>query len=233
MKFTFGTDPELFLTLGNKFISAHGLFPGTKHEPYKVEKGAVQVDGLALEFNIDPASTAEEFSNNIETVLTQMKEMVSNVDKDMKINFVPYAEFEPKYFESVDGSAKVLGCDPDFNIHGFVNNAPDISDKPFRTAAGHIHIGWTNGEDVGSPNHFADCMHVANFFEKRKKNSFYEARTPLEKKRVGIYGGNGSFRPKTYGVELRSPSNIWVEYSQSRIDMFNYTAKMMNNISAN
>ncbi len=60
--FTYGCDPEVFLMVGDKYVSAHGLFPGTKAEPFKVEKGAVQVDGLALEFNIDPAKTPEEFA---------------------------------------------------------------------------------------------------------------------------------------------------------------------------
>ena len=52
-----GCDPEVFVAKGGKFISAHGMIPGTKKAPHKVERGAVQVDGMALEFNIDPAAS--------------------------------------------------------------------------------------------------------------------------------------------------------------------------------
>ena len=52
-KFTIGADPEVFVadSLTNTFVSAHDLVPGTKLEPFAVNKGAVQVDGMALEFN--------------------------------------------------------------------------------------------------------------------------------------------------------------------------------------
>ena len=52
---TVGADPELFVKKGRSFQSAYGMIPGTKQKPKKVIKGAVQVDGMALEFNIDRA----------------------------------------------------------------------------------------------------------------------------------------------------------------------------------
>jgi hypothetical protein len=117
MEFTIGCDPEVFLSSPKGFVSAAGLFPGTKAQPHRVEKGAVQVDGLALEFNIDPAKTPEEFDENIETVLTQMKEMVRQVDKDMRITFVPFARFDVKYFNDIPEENKILGCDPDYDAY--------------------------------------------------------------------------------------------------------------------
>ncbi len=44
-------------------VTASGLvIPDTaKEKPFPVTNGAVQVDGMALEYNIDPASTVEEF----------------------------------------------------------------------------------------------------------------------------------------------------------------------------
>ncbi len=57
MTMLIGADPEVFLKVGKKNISSHGLINGDKKNPLKVDKGAVQIDGTALEFNIDPAST--------------------------------------------------------------------------------------------------------------------------------------------------------------------------------
>lgn len=223
-----GTDPETFLSRGDKFISASGLFPGTKAEPFKVKKGAVQVDGLALEFNIDPAETAEEFDDNIETVLSEMNEMVVNIDKKIKINFIPFAQFDARYFKDLPDQDKILGCDPDYNYTGKVNPSPDIMNRPFRTAAGHVHIGWTKDEDVRSPVHFADCLAVTNHFMKTANFREFSSKTYDEVNRLHYYGHSGAFRPKPYGVELRGFSNLWVKKSETRRKMFNYIKTEMN-----
>jgi hypothetical protein len=78
--YTIGADPEVFVGKNNSFVSAHGLVQGTKEAPSPVYKGAVQVDGLALEYNIDPASTPEEFEDNILTVQSQLKSMIGDLD---------------------------------------------------------------------------------------------------------------------------------------------------------
>ena len=51
-KILVGCDPEIFVKQAGVFKSAHGLVVGDKKDPQKVNKGAVQVDGMALEFNI-------------------------------------------------------------------------------------------------------------------------------------------------------------------------------------
>lgn len=210
-KYLLGTDPEMFLMdRDGNFVSAAGNFPGTKQEPYKIDKGAVQVDGTALEFNIDVARSEDEFFGNIRTVLAQIDEMIKGVDPDLKREFIPYATFDGKYFKELPDECKILGCDPDFNIQGQMNPNPGdfLFERPIRTAAGHIHIGWTEDEDAGSAGHFEDCRTVAEFFHKK---AVFEPRTFAEIDRLRHYGMNGSFRPKKYGVELRSPSNLWLK----------------------
>lgn len=223
MKFKLGTDPEVFLKDGSEFVSAAGLFPGTKYDPFPIDGGAIQVDGMALEFNINPAETAQEFSDNIEKVLVQMKDMVKAVSSDLSINFIPYAEFNPDYFARVDFDAKILGCEPDFTSEGEIQTPPDhLQDAPFRTAAGHVHIGFCDPvDDPLEDDHFNQCIRLSKLFSGKK---FFVASSLLEKKRIELYGRNGAFRPKPYGVELRSPSNLWVANSASRIEMFNVVA---------
>jgi len=229
MEILLGADPETFLTLSGKFVSAHGLLPGTKEHPFEVDKGAIQVDGLALEFNIKPAKTPDEFNSNIETVLASMKEMVSKVDKDLKINFTPFAEFDVKYFkEEVPDAAKILGCDPDFeSVVGSVKEMnKDLTNLPFRTAAGHIHIGWTKDEDPFNPVHFEDARYIAEYFRGRGYHpGSYRSLSAAERRRLEYYGNRGAFRPKPYGVELRQYSNLWVENEKSRKEAFTYIHK--------
>ena len=59
-KILVGCDPEVFVAQGGVFKSAYNLIKGDKKNPQKIRSGAVQVDGMALEFNIDPAATENE-----------------------------------------------------------------------------------------------------------------------------------------------------------------------------
>lgn len=228
MKFKLGCDPELFLFDGLEYVSAYGKFPGTKKEPHKLNKGAVQVDGMALEFNIDPAETAQEFSDNIEEVKEQITRMVADVDPKLVMVFTPFARFEEKYFHVQPVECKILGCDPDYGKDGQqkVPN-PELMNRPFRTAAGHLHIGWTEGQDPMEASHFEDCRFIANLFENVKG---FVPETPDELERTKYYGAPPSFRPKPYGVELRSPSNLWVQSPKSHKRMFKTVQRVMESL---
>ncbi len=228
MKVLVGSDPEIFLTNGQDFVSAYGVIPGTKEEPHLVDKGAVQVDGCALEFNINPASTPEEFDKNITVVLTQLEEMVKKHDPSLKLVFEPFAEFDPIYFQFLPFDCKILGCEPDFSHLG-VEKTPseNLVHSPFRTAAGHIHVGWRETGNPKEDKHFDLCKRIARDF--LTEDGFIPL-TKNERERAKYYGVPGSFRPKMYGVELRSPSNLWVKSSESRKKMFENVVKRMERI---
>lgn len=225
-----GCDPEIFLWKNGTFVSADGLFPGTKAEPHPLEKGAVQVDGLALEFNIEPAKTEEEFDRNIQTVLNQLGEMVHKVDKDMHLVFRPIANFTSENWNKFSETSKVLGCDPDYNIKGDINPNPSekLANTPIRTAAGHVHIGWTQGKERGDAMHFSDCCFISEQFHRAK---IFAPKIADEFTRLQYYGANGAFRPKPYGIELRSPSNVWVPDSTSRRAVFTQTVSHFREVT--
>jgi len=232
MEYLLGTDPEVFVfdTKAKRFISAEGLVAGSKHSPEPVEDGALQVDGLALEFNITPASNADEFDKRIGRVIEQLKERVFEASKDYSLVFTPFAKFDKAYFATeVSAEAKVLGCDPDFNIKGDMNPNPGekLMEVPERSAAGHVHIGWTKDRGPEDEAHFEDCRYVSAFFHKQK---VFAPTTLEERKRLKYYGMNGSFRPKPYGVELRSPSNLWVVASAGRRQMYETIVQNMKKL---
>lgn len=203
---TIGADPEVFVVdrTTKEFRSAYGLLPGTKKEPYPVKYGAVQIDGMATEFNIDPASTSAEFERNITSVMAQMRKMLPN---DVELTDMPTALFDPKYFAAQPEAAREMGCDPDYNAYtGEVNERP-TTDKPMRTAGGHIHLGWTKDMDPQDPDHFADCREVV-----RQLDVYLGVNSMLwdyDNQRRALYGAPGAFRPKSYGVEYRSLSGVW------------------------
>lgn len=226
-----GCDPEIFLRdkKTKEFASAYGRFPGTKAEPFKIERGAVQVDGMALEFNIDPVDNEKDFIQNIDIVLAQLNEMVRNNAPECEIAFEPYASFDPIYFMVQPFEPKLLGCEPDFDDNG-TEKAPssDNQDRPFRTAAGHYHIGFTKGQTPREKAHFEKCMLIAKAF---KNAEGFVPVTTNEQKRTALYGKPGSFRPKSYGIELRSPSNRWVETREGRSRMFRTVSAKMQELA--
>lgn len=200
-----GCDPEFFLKKDGKFVSAHGMIEGTKKNPQPVKDGAVQVDGMALEFNINPAETAEEFKNNIKSVLSDLRKMIP---EEYEFCFVPVADFGREYIDQQPEEAKVLGCEPDFNAYTSKPNPTPDANKGFRTASGHIHIGWTEGQDITDPEHVEACEMFV------KQMDWFLGIPSLmydkDNTRRQLYGKAGAYRPKHYGVEYRVLSNFWL-----------------------
>lgn len=203
--FTIGADPEFFVKNFGKLVSAHGLVPGSKETPFKVPKGAVQVDGMALEFNIDPADNYDEFETNMSTVMDSIIEMVPGYE----IFVEPVADFGLEYIQAQPDEAKELGCSPDFNAYtGLANPRPDAN-TPFRTASGHVHIGWTDEPvDIEDEGHLAACRALT------KSLDVWLGLPSLlwdeDDRRRSLYGAAGAFRPKPYGMEYRVLSNKWI-----------------------
>lgn len=205
MQFLVGADPEVFVKQNNRFVTGHGLIEGDKQNPFPVENGAVQVDGMALEFNIDPASNEQEFLYNVQHVLSQLSAMVP----EHEIAAEPVAEFGAEYLSSMPPKAVELGCDPDYNAwsYGGENEKPD-ENVDFRTGAGHIHIGWCEGANIHDPYHIDVCCSLV------KQLDFYLGLPSLlfdkSTKRRSLYGAAGAYRAKPYGVEYRVLSNKWL-----------------------
>ena len=95
-EFTIGSDPEVFLKDGDNPASAHGLLPGTKEQPHKTVGGAVQVDGMAAEFNTDPCSLTnfETFNRRVAAQLGQIKKMVPD---NLSLAITPTQEVDDGY----------------------------------------------------------------------------------------------------------------------------------------
>lgn len=203
---TIGADPEVFLNKNKKLVSAYGLVEGTKKKPCFCDKGALQVDGIAAEFNIDPARNKKEFVENILTVMDILQKTVGH-DTDIVIN--PVAEFGIDFLESLSREEYDLGCSPDFNAHSLSMNRPPEKNTMFRTGAGHIHIGYCEDQDTSMGFAFEVIAPLV-----RELDIYLGVPSILiehPNKRRELYGKAGCFRPKKYGVEYRTLSNFWLK----------------------
>lgn len=218
MELLVGADPEVFVRAGGKFVSAHNMIAGTKHNPFPVQNGAVQVDGMALEFNIKPAKNAYDFKYNINTVKQQLMSMIPS---DHVLSVSATADFDPDYMEKQPEDAKKLGCEPDFNAYARQINPSPEQHPTMRVAGGHVHLGWGEGFEPFSISHFDACCTVV------KQLDFWLGLPSLildhDIKRKEMYGKAGAFRPKPYGVEYRTLSNFWIENDDLIEFVFNNT----------
>lgn len=206
-----GADPEVFLKCktSGKYISGYGFLPGTKKEPFKIKDGAVQKDGMAAEFNIDPAGTADEFITRTMSVMSQLQDMVKDY---AEISIESCVDFDDDIWEQTPEEAKILGCDPDFNAYTGKPNPKPEPKTNFRTAAGHIHLGWTDGVDPHNPHHFEACRILTRELDLHLglPLAFLDTSEGSIKRKL-LYGKPGAFRPKPYGLEYRVPSNYWLK----------------------
>lgn len=221
MEILLGCDPEVFgKDKEGRFISSHDLIQGTKANPFRVPLGAYQVDGVAFEFNIDPAATREEFTRNISVVMNFMEEAAKASNPDVSFVLEPTATFSEEYFIDLPEEAKLLGCEPDYSAYTLGTNPKPSTNKPQRTAGGHIHVGWDNGLDFNSKAHMELCGGLV-----RQYDALLFLSSLLwddDQNRRKLYGKVGAFRPKSFGVEYRPLSNRWL--SKKSIQEFIYDA---------
>lgn len=221
-----GCDPEMFLKQAGEFVSAHGLIPGTKAAPHKVDRGAVQVDGMAVEFNIDPVTSSEDFVTSINRVIEQLQGMLTGYE----IMPSPVAHFDEAYMKAQPEEALELGCEPDYNAYneGQANPRPD-GNVSFRTAGGHVHIGWTADAPVDDPEHIEACIMLS------RELDFYLGVPSLfwdmDDQRRNLYGSPGAFRAKSYGVEYRSLSNAWLRREEFMTFVYNQVQRAFHNLA--
>lgn len=229
-KIGLGCDPEIFLMdkKAKRYCSAHDLVPGSKASPHPLTNGAVQPDGVALEYNTKPAYSGAEFAQYNSDVMKQLREMVP---KRYGFSFTPAVIFDKYFFDSLPDDPKELGCNPDYNAYTRSKNPRPVPRKEYatmRTGSGHLHISWTEGKSAEDPSHRWDCEHVVKCLEAVIGR--YLTTWDDDRLRKNLYGAPGCLRYRTYGVEWRTPSNAWLNYPELwswLYDSANFTVQKM------
>jgi hypothetical protein len=226
-----GADPELFVTSNGALVSAHGMIPGTKAEPHPVSRGAVQVDGLALEFNIEPARDKGEFVTSVLDVMSTLRSMVPE-----KYDFTvePAMTVPDDVLTTAPEEALELGCDPDFNAYSMNANERPAAGSTIRTAAGHVHVGWTDNQydyDDDMRSHFHDAAGLTKQLDASL--GLWSLSHDDDTVRRSMYGKAGAFRPKPYGMEYRVLSNFWLKSEELMEEVYDITKRAVEDFFDN
>lgn len=128
---TLGSDPEIFIeNQDGEIISAIGLVPGSKHEPHPIDEDGhfIQTDNIALEYNIPPCKTEDEFVYHINYVKDYLEALVSA--HGYKLSLRASDEIDPKYLD--DPQALEFGCESDLNPYTCSVNEKPSSETNLR-----------------------------------------------------------------------------------------------------
>ena len=218
-EYVLGADPEVFAFDREQQAyvgpGIHGLVPGSKYMPFLLpdDIGAVQVDGMAVEFNSPPCDTPLAFEKAIATVINFIK---SNLPPVIELHFKPTVYFSEAEMSIQRPEDLLLGCEPDYNGWTLRQNPRPLAPALMRSAGGHIHIGWkAPSAPMDTSAHFERCATLARYMD------YFVGEASLgwddDKERRSIYGAPGSFRPKAYGMEYRSLSCVWAGDPSLRI----------------
>lgn len=232
-KITLGSDPEIFVTKdGMPWGAIHSGIKGTKENPLAVEKGAIQVDGMALEFNIEPAATVEEWVHNHEVVMQQITTIAG--DKGLVYNTASMLDFT-NYIDTQNPTEEetIFGCDPDYCADTMQENKmPENTDEiKFRTTGGHVHIGMEGWEHLhGGDNKIKHLMAQRIVYVCDLVLGLWSVLEDDGIERKKLYGKAGAYRIKPYGVEYRTLSNFWIFDKEKMEFVFNTLTAILSDL---
>lgn len=208
---TFGCDPELFLSNGEKIIGSERVIPanGILGDPnYGTGNKSIQ-DGVQLEINPTPSTCRQSLAGNIGAIFRQLNHHLVENGKGAKLSFDAVVTVDKEELDALSEKARKLGCQPSQNFYdakATINVDPDTYDK--RSAGGHIHLG------LGSQmlKHRSKLVPVLDVV--LGNTCVLIDRDPNAAERRQVYGRAGEHRLPRHGLEYRTLSNFWLRSYQ-------------------
>lgn len=206
-----GADPELFIvnSKNNKVISAIGIIPGEKGNPYKADDMpdgfGLEIDNILAEFNIPPCFCKEDFVRSIEYMKDYIDKFVKKVNSDLTISCSASRIVTKDQLNSPE--ALLFGCSPDYNVYTESENPkPEGESTNIRSAGFHIHLGYAN-------HNITTSLLLVKYLDMYVGlPSIIKDR---DKRRRSLYGKAGSFRLTDYGVEWRVLSSAMMKDAET------------------
>jgi len=205
-----GCDPEFFFSKNGKIIGSEKVID---EEDLDAEENRVIIDGVQAEINPEPSTCRQTLAGNIADCFDVIDDIARR--KKVKVDSSQNIKIEPQELLALSEKSRQFGCAPSKNKDK--NNKIRIKDASkyyYRSAGGHIHIGYTgDGWFTKGVTHKALLNHkvmipildiiVGNtcvLIDRDKGNKI----------RRKTYGRAGEYRTPKYGLEYRTLSNFWL-----------------------
>ncbi len=219
-----GADPELFIVnrKNNKVISAIGIIPGEKGNPYKTDDMpdgfGLEIDNILAEFNIPPCFCKEDFVRSIEYMKDYIDKFVKKINSDLTISCSASRIVTKDQLNSPE--ALLFGCSPDYNVYTESENPkPEGESTNIRSAGFHIHLGYAN-------HNITTSLSLVKYLD------MYVGLPSIirdrDKRRRSLYGKAGSFRLTNYGVEWRVLSSAMMKDTETTAFVYDQIIKAIS-----
>lgn len=170
-------------------------------------------DNVMLEIGFDPVPLENAIHHPevlIDDRISTIKNYILGRYNHLTVEF---SEMSHGYYSKDFQSSRhfnTFGCEPDFSAYevGKKDVDPDKIGL-MRMAGGHIHLG-DGGVELLEKKEKKRLVRCLDYYLYPLFSS-YDASP-----RLAYYGAPGRFRPKSYGIEYRTPSNWWT-YNERRI----------------
>lgn len=216
---TVGSDPEFFLIhkTVRELVPSIGKIGGTKYEPITLPQGVkVHEDNVAVEVDVKPSSSADEFVSNVHKSISAILESYP----DFELSDVASHIFDEEELKKLPGAFEA-GCEPDFDAFTGETNQFCGFQSGLRCAGGHVHLAYEG-------HNFRSNIEAVMLF-----NIYLGVPSIIldqDKRRRELYGKASCYRTKEYGLEYRTLSNFWL-FKDSYIRwVFNACEKIADNI---
>ena len=223
MNLTIGCDPELFLfdNLEQRIVPAVGKIGGSKQKPLKLSKGTVQLDGTAIEIGTHPASSGEEFADNIQSVISEVTTKLDNrFHGRYSLRCGALAGYDERDIDP-NHEAFDVGCEPHYSFDSGNRlvkvGGADKLDMRQVPVGGHIHVGF--GCDMSTTDRRL-IVSVARFVDVLHRNFPVVTNVPSLLREDMMSGGQPVVRVKPYGFEYRNPDSYWLSSREATVKIY-------------
>lgn len=202
MQFTIGSDPEFILNDDRNICkSAIGIIKGTRENRLKINENEFYYDNVLAECTIKPSSSKEEFYENINESIENLKNIVSPYN----LSNLSFAYFSKEELNHPD--AKKSGCESEYCAYSLEKISSERINSLFkisqlRTAGGHVHLGTELGKDHES------CVMLVRMLDLFLGFPFLFLDPSVERRK--LFGSPGRYRQPEYGIEYRTLGNYWL-----------------------
>lgn len=218
--FSFGSDPEVFLSLDEKIVNAVHVLPPKEN---RISRGGTSVyhDNALAEMQVEPSHTAGEAVQNFRKAFSLLAESAPRHRIALETShWFPMHEVD-------DEISRTAGCNSEYCAYTLEQIFPPqdiIRNTGFRTAGGHIHLGDNDLFHDGP-----SILHVVRMMDLFVGiPAVFLDQDPLQVFRRKVYGLAGSHRVPDHGLEYRCLGNFWLKSPQLVELVFDLTEFTVN-----
>ena len=202
--YTSGSDPEIFVeTAKGELIPAFN-FLGSKENPNKIGTNTIYWDGFQGEFTVGANNCCAFMLDSVQTGLKGLLDAARKFDPKAKLSAKTVFDIPIPLIRESKPEHVAFGCNASLNAYGMKGLEEPGNQVFYRSAGGHIHLGFMKVDDTTMVNIVKALDAILGVAGVSLFAKFDDPR------RRQMYGLAGEYRTPSHGLEYRVLSNAWM-----------------------